>query len=445
MSAETAASPGPAEPQGSPGSAAGGTPPTLAQVAALCVLALVVGMVAGLGASVFVRVEHDLQHLLWVSLPDALGQPSAPWWLVLALLVTGALITHGASRMRGHAGHSPLDGFALDIGPRDILSVMIAALGSLSFGAVLGPEAPLMAIGTALGAMAIRSPGSPVRQVMMLAGAMAAVGAIFGNPLVTAILLLEMALVAGPALASPPVLMAALCALASGYALQVGIESWSGLGQAVLGLPGLPAYPSLQIEDVVVALPLAVVVAVVAILARLAAERVAGLATRAPLATIVGAGAVVALAALGVEALTDGGIDLVLFSGQAAMPQYLALTSLGTALVVLVGKFIAYAASLGSGFRGGPIFPAIALGAVLATCANLIVDGTSISALAATAIAAATAAMIRLPFMATLLGVMLTYPAGGATTVTAIVGTIVGLLTRMAAEQRLPHLAPDPR
>ena len=48
----------------------------------------------------------------------------------------------------------------------------------------------------------------------------------------------------------------------------------------------------------------------------------------------------------------------------------------------LVGKFVAYAASLGGGFRGGPIFPAIALGAVLATCAHLIVDGTSISALA---------------------------------------------------------------
>ena len=110
--------------------------------------------------------------------------------------------------------------------------------------------------------------------------------------------------------------------------------------------------------------------------------------------------------------------------------------SLSTAAVVLVGKFVAYTASLGQRLPGWPIFPAIALGRLLATMCSLIVDGTSVSALAATAIAAATAACMRLPFMATLLGVMLTYPAGGATTVTAIVGTIVGLLTRLAAEER---------
>ncbi len=436
MSAETLPPIEPAETTDGPAA------PRARQVAVLCAIAIAVGLVAGLGASIFVKVEHTLQHFLWTDLPDLLGYAAAPWWLVIVLLVTGALITFGAMKLPGHAGHSPLDGFGLDIGPREVLSVILAALGSLSFGAVLGPEAPLMAIGTALGALAFRNPQSPVRMVMMLAGGMAAVGAIFGNPLITAILLLEFAVAAGGALATAPVLMAALAALASGYALQVGVESWSGLGEAALGLPGLPPYPDVQVIDVAWAIPLAVVVAIVAILARIAGEEVAAVAKRAPLQTIVTAGVVVALCAVAVSELTGEGLDLVLFSGQSAMPAYLGITSLSTAAVVLVGKYIAYAASLGGGFRGGQIFPAIALGALVATMCSLLIDGTSVSALAATAIAASTAAMIRLPFMATLLAVMLTYPAGGATTVTAIIGTLVGLLTRMAAEERMPRLRP---
>jgi chloride channel protein, CIC family len=425
-----------------PEAVAGPGTPRVRQVAVLCAIAIAVGLMAGLGASLFIKVEHSLQHFLWAELPERLGHATAPWWLVIVLLVTGALITFGATRLPGHAGHSPLDGFGLDIGPREILSVVIAALGSLSFGAVLGPEAPLMAVGTTLGALAFRSTANPARQVMMLAGGMAAVGAIFGNPLITAILLLEFAVVAGGAITSAPVLMAALGALAAGYSLQVGIGSWSGVGEAALGLPGLPAYPDVHLIDVACSVPLAAVVAVVAIAARLAGEEVDRVARRAPLPTLVGAGVVVALCAVAVQALTGEGLDLVLFSGQSAMPAYLGITSLATAAVVLVGKYVAYAASLGGGFRGGQIFPAIAIGALLATMCSLIVDGTSVAALAATAIAAATAAMIRLPFMATLLAVMLTYPAGGATTVTAIVGTLVGMLTRMVAEEHLPRLRP---
>ena len=84
----------------------------------------------------------------------------------------------------------------------------------------------------------------------------------------------------------------------------------------------------------------------------------------------------------------------------------------------------------------------MALGVILATGATLLVGGTSTSALAAVGIAAGTAACMRMPFTALLLGVMLTYPAGGATTVLAIVGTIVGLATRLAGERFAPALAP---
>lgn len=298
-----------------------------------------------------------------------------------------------------------------------------------------------MAIGSACGALAFRDPTKPVRTVMMLAGSMAAIGAIFGNPLITAILLLEVAILAGPRMANPAVLLTSLAALAAGYSLQVGIAGWSGLGQAELSIPGLPAYPDIAAVDLVVAVPLAVVVAAAAMGTRLVGLRVEALARRQPLLTILTAAAVVALTAITVAEITGGTLDLVLFSGQDAMGEYLAITSVGTAAVVLVGKFIAYAVSLGSGFRGGPIFPAVAIGAILASMASLLVDGTSISALTATAVAAAVAATLRLPFVATLLAVLITSSAGGATTVTAIIGTIVGLLARLQAERTREGLA----
>ncbi len=414
--------------------------PQARQISVLCLIAIAVGVLAGAGASVFVAVEHHLQTLLWSDLPEALGHDQAPAWLVVGLLVSGALIAFAGARLPGHGGHGPLEGLGIDIGPREVGSVIIVALGSLSFGAVLGPEAPLIAIGTAVGALAFRDSASPVRQVMMVVGAMSAIVAIFGNPLITSVLMLEMALAAGGAMATPVVLMPALAGMASSYALQVGVAEWSGLGETKLGLPGLAAYPEVALVDVAVAVPVAVVVAVLTMAARLGGQQVARRATRAPLATILAVAVLVAATALAVDAITGGGLDLVLFSGQSAMPDYLALTSVGTAVVVLMGKFLGYAASLGSGFRGGPIFPAVAMGAVVATAATLLVEGTSTSALAAAGIAAGTAAALRMPFTALTMGVLLTYPAGGATTVLAVVGTIVGLLARLAGERRVPAL-----
>lgn len=413
----------------------------LRQVANLSALALVVGLAAGAGASAFVAVQHLLTHWLWRDLPAALGFAAAPWWLALLLPVVGALLTYAAFRLPGHGGHSPLDGFALNITWKEIGSVLLAALASLSFGAVLGPEAPLLAIGTATGALAFRRNQPAARQVMIIVGAMAAVGAIFGNPLITTILLLEVALAAGATLATPLILLPSLVGLASGYLLQVGVGDWTGLADARLGLPGLAGYPNVQLVDLVVAIPLAAVVAVVTIAAQVAGRRVDRLARTTPLVFLAGAGAVTGLCAVWVMLTTGGSPELVVFAGQSAMVQYLGLTSLGTGATILAAKFIAYVACLGGGFRGGALFPAIAMGTILAAMTAPVVGVGSLAALVAAAVAAATAAGMRMPFTAVLLGVLLTISAGPATTVPAVIGAVVGMLARLAAERRLPTLA----
>ena len=61
----------------------------------------------------------------------------------------------------------------------------------------------------------------------------------------------------------------------------------------------------------------------------------------------------------------------VLFSGQSGIPDLIAQTSTKIVLILLVAKAIGYAISLGCGFRGGPVFPAIFLGVALATLTEI--------------------------------------------------------------------------
>lgn len=403
-------------------------------------VAVVVGLISGALAAGFVGVQHALSHWLWHSLPDALGEPHTPWWLVVALPIIGAGLTVAALRLPGEGGHGPLDGLSLEVGPREVGSVALAALAGLSFGAVLGPEAPLIAIGAAVGAGVMRAGAAPVRQVMMIVGAMSAVGAIFGNPVVTAILLLELAVMAGPKLASMKVLVPSLVGLAAGYSLQVGVGGWVGLGESVLSLPGLASYPEIPVTDMVWAVPVSLLAAALAVLALRGASLWARIGSARPALLLMASGAVVGISAVLVTAITGVDPTLVVMSGQGAMTDYLKLSSVAVAVVVLVGKFVAYTASLGGGFRGGQIFPAVAMATIVATVVA-IGSGEVVSAgLLAAAIAAAVAAAMRMPFTAVLLGVVLTIAAGGAVAVLAIVGAVIGLVARAAADRRWPRL-----
>lgn len=409
--------------------------------------AVLVGIVVALLATAFSIVVHELEHVLWETLPQALGHSEAPGWLVVVLLLTGAVLTWAASQLPGGGGHPPLDGLRFDIGPRQITSTLLAALASLAFGAVVGPEAPLMAIGTAT-AVFVASRAEPTQQqVLMLAGAMAGMGTIFGNPLVTAILLLESAALTGGS-ATPQAamtkLLPALLALGAGYLVQVGFGAFPGVGETVLAVPGLPAYPDVQGLDLALSVPLALGVALVCVAALRLGDAYRSFATGRPLPAILLAGGLVAALTLGTTAVTDTSIDLVLFSGQAAMPQMLALTAGTTALLIVAAKAVAYALSIGGGFRGGMVFPGVFIGVAAAVaCVDLVPDA-NLAAMSAAGIGAAVASILRLPFTAVLLAVLLCAGAGLAVTTGAIVAAIVGLFVRLGLDRRLAPAVGSP-
>ena len=115
------------------------------------------------------------------------------------------------------------------------------------------------------------------------------------------------------------------------------------------------------------------------------------------------AGLAVGVLAVLFRAITDRPVDLVLFSGQSELPAVVAEGSAGVLIVLVVAKGLAYALSLGGGFRGGPVFPAIALGVAAAMVAANVLPGLDTTPAVAAGIAAGTTAVLRVPFTAVLL------------------------------------------
>jgi H+/Cl- antiporter ClcA len=415
-------------------------------IVGLLVLAAAAGLAASVGVVAFLSAEHHLHALVWSDLPELFGADGAiPAWYLFVVLLVGAVGVHLALRLPGHGAHRPLDGLGFDIGPRAVVSVVVAALLSLTAGAVLGPEAPLMAVGSAVGALVARRLPPDARHVLMMAGATAAITLILGNPLVAGVLVLEGLVLKGAVTGRRAVvlLMAVLVAMGFGYLAQVGVGGWPGIGESQLAVPGLPAYPAVAWADILLALPVAVVTGIAGVLAVRVGGRVQRAATARPLPVLLGSAVLIATVAALATLQSGVTYDLVLFSGQQAIPAALGLTSVAALLVILVAKVLAYGLSLGAGFRGGQVFPAVYIGVVVGLLATQAVGSANESAAVATGIAAGAAAVLRMPFTSVLLALLLTSAAGLAVTTPAIIGAVVGLLVRAAIDARIaPPAAP---
>ena len=410
--------------------------PTLRQLSLLLGVAAVVGVVSAALASGFYWLQRESEDLVWKDIPERLGATTnPPWWWVLAVLLVGAIAVWGARKLPGDGGHKPLHGFGMDIGPKEIVSVLLAAFATLVSGAVLGPEAPLVAIGTALGAFAVRRQPGSVVQVMALSGAMAAIGTIFGNPLVTAVLMLEALVMAGGGAALGMALLPAMLALACGYLVQTGIGSWQGLGYVQLNVPGLQPVSGISVGDLVGAVVVGLIACIVTAVAREIGARTQVVAERRPLPLLLVTAAVMAGLAILVVGVTGQNLQVILFSGEAGIPYVLGETSAAALLLIIAAKAIAYGMALGGGWRAGPVFPSAFLGVTAGVLAALAVSSLSQTILVAAGIAAATAFTMRLVVTGALLGVLLTVSAGAAVTPAAIIGAIVGVLARHALDR----------
>jgi H+/Cl- antiporter ClcA len=403
-------------------------------------LAVLVGIPAASAAAVFLGLVHELQHWLWTDLPDALGESSPPWYLVLGLpLVGGAIVWAARTFLPGDGGHSPLDG--IDPSPLPLShapGVVLAALGTLGFGLVLGPEAPVVTLGAII-AIAVAS-FAPLddkeRRVLALAGAFAAIAALFGGPLVAGVMMTESAAgTLGAAFA--PALIPGFVAAAVGYMIFLGFGDWGGLDAPGLQVPHLELYDGARVVDLLVAVAVGVVTALlIAAVHRFAAGIVADRTRRAGLAAaLLGGGLLVGLLALAADGLGSDSQD-VLFSGQHSIAPLIAETSTGVVLVLVAAKAIGYAISMVAGFRGGAIFPAIFLGIGVATLPVVWFDVSPTFAVAAGA-AAGMAAHGRFLVSSMLLAALLVGSQGFDAISGAVLAAAAAWVTATALDRRL--------
>jgi H+/Cl- antiporter ClcA len=379
----------------------------------LLVLAALLGVPVSAASYGFLALVDWLQEAVFTDLPKSLGFDSAPVWWPLPLLALSGLLTALAIRsLPGTGGHSPADGFKTSgpLPPAQLPGILFAALATLGFGAVLGPEAPLILMGSGLGVLAVRltaKDAPPTAAAVMAAtGSFAAISSLLGSPLIGAFLLLEASGLGGPMLGL--VLLPGLLAAGLGTLIFLGLDSITGLGTLSLAIPGLPPFDHLTGADFGYALAFGLIAPFlgrgITLLALAVRSRVE---PRMVLLTPV-LGLLIGGLAIGFGEATGKPATEVLFSGQSALGGLISNASdwsVGALLLLVACKSLAYALSLSS-FRGGPVFPAMFIGAGAGIVASHL-PGLDLIPAAAMGIGAMCTVMLTLPLTATMLATLL--------------------------------------
>ncbi|MET9474465.1 MULTISPECIES: chloride channel protein [unclassified Streptomyces] len=409
----------------------------------LLVVAALLGVPISAVAFGFLALTHELQSLTYSDLPRALGFHSTPtWWPVPLLVVAGLLVGLTIRYLPGTGGHKPAEGMKTTGAPTavELPGIVIAALASLGIGAVLGPEAPLIALGGGLAVWTVRLVKRDIEPnasaVVGAAGSFAAVSALLGSPLLGAFLLMEASGLGGALLGT--VLVPGLLASGVGSLIFVGLGSWTGLGTYSLALHHVPRAdePDLAQFGWAVVVGLAAAVAGEGI-RRLSLFLQARIERRVVVGTVL-MGLVVGVLALAYAETTGNAASGVLYSGQNALDPLLAGSAgytVGTLLVLIVCKGLAYCASL-SCFRGGPVFPAMFVGAAGGIALSHL-PGLHVTSGFAMGIGAMCVAMLRLPMTSVLLATLLLGAPGLTVMPLVIVSVVVAYVVSL-------RLAPEP-
>jgi len=399
------------------------------------ILAAILGIPISAVAYGFLALVSKIQQYLFFDLPTSVvGGPAPAWWPLPWLLLCGLLTGLTIRYLPGNCGHSPAFGFQTGGGPpsgKELVGVFLAALTTLSLGAVLGPEAPLIAIGGGLAALTVhlvRKDAPPMAAtVMASAGSFAAVSTLLGSPVLGAFLIMEVAGIGGAALSL--VTLPGLLASGIGALIFLGLDNLTGLGTFSLSLGTVPP----EVDPTVATLAWAVVMGVVgAALGWII--RWGGLSLRplvhtnrvlvtAALGLLIGASAMV------FQLATGHSFTQVLFSGQDALPELVSHAteySVGTLVLLLICKGFAYSLSL-SAFRGGPVFPSMFIGAALGIAVSAL-PGMALAPALAMGIGAMCAAMLRLPMTSTLLAVLLLGSDGLSVTPQVVIAVAVAFV-----------------
>ena len=414
----------------------------------LLVFAAILGVPISAAAYGFLALVSYLQKELFTHLPHGLGYATVPaWWPLPMLVIGGVLAGLAIQYLPGNGGVSPAGGFGVHAPPTPVQlpGVILAALASLAFGTVIGPEMPLIALGGGLAVLAtkaVRRRPVPAQGVRVLgsAGSFAAISTLLGSPITGAFLLMEASGLGGPTMAL--VLLPGLLASGVGALIFVGLDSLTGLGTFSLAIPSLPPFGRPDLAEFGWAIVIGLAAAVVAPAIQWLGRFLHPYAQKRTMLVLPLAGVVVAVLTIIYTEATGKPSSNVLFSGQddiGPIVEHAASYSVGALLLLLVCKGLAYGVSLSS-FRGGPIFPALFIGAVGGIAMSHL-PGLPLVAGVAMGLGAMTAAAMRLPLTAVLLASLLLLSDAVKVMPLVIVAVVVAYV---AVAHVLPRLGPRP-
>ena len=342
--------------------------------------AAVVGL--ALGYVVLELVNAGIRYV-WETVPS--GWDTTPAWYVIAVLLLAAVLVYLVRTYVGDTGHSPLGGIKVSsLTPKAYLGAILAILASLWGGVVLGPEVALVATGSVIGGLSAKifhvTAAKDVKKVVGF-GALGALLALF----------------VGPVLAGS------------------------------ISLGSTPT--AIEVDQLAWAVPVAIIATVAITIARALAAVLARATGPGPhLPILIGASLVIALTALVMQAWTGEDVIFILTSGEELITELPALTSVSTVAAIILLKTLAYAVSLGAGFRGGPFFPAMFVGAAAGLFIALVLpDGPSVPAAIVVGVVSSVIATAPMKWpLAIALGVVLGFLMGTWTLVpAAVIGAVV--------------------
>jgi H+/Cl- antiporter ClcA len=398
-------------------------------------LAAVLGLPVSVIAYGFLALVVAVQQFVFVGLPDqVLGGPAPAWWPVPWLVLCGLLTALSIRYLPGTGGHSPAFGFKTGGGPpgaRELAGIVLAALATLSLGAVLGPEGPLIAIGGGLGALAlhlVKKDAPPMAlTIMASAGSFAAISTLLGSPVLGAFLIMEAAGIGGIRLSL--VALPGLLASGVGALVFVGLDSWTGLGSFSLALPVVPPAVPPTVASLGWAVVMGAVGALLGWLIRWVALSLRPVVHVNRVVVTTALGLLIGLTAMAYQLISGRSFTQVLFSGQDALPELVENAAdypLAVLVLLIACKTLAYGLSL-SAFRGGPVFPSMFIGAALGIAASGL-PGMDLAAGIGMGMGAMCAAMLRLPLTSTLLATLLLGVDGVAVTPQVVVAVAVAFV-----------------
>ncbi len=315
----------------------------------------------------------------WVTVPGELG--AAPWY-VLLVLVTAAIAVYVIRKYVGDTGHSPLGGIKIHpLTPREYLAAILAIFASLVGGAVLGPEVALVSTGAVIGGLVAKAFTVENPKKVVSASAAGAILALFINPLLSGSLSLS------------------------------------------------DAPKSVEVDQLLWAVVVALVAALLTALARFGATQINQFTGNKPhLPALVITAVVIGSLAIALNMWTDLSYAYIATSSEELLTELPTLTSVSAVVGIVAMKTIAYSLSMGSGFRGGPFFPIMFIGAASGLLFSLIIpSGPQVTAAVAVGLIASVIATAPMKWpIAIALGIALGYFMGGwALVPAAIIGAIV--------------------